>query len=498
MNLADERLKELDNPSLSENERALLRCRVASDFIHKGQYEAAREALGELWLGVGQRPVVRKMPPAIEAEVLLQCGTLTGWLGSVRNVSGAQEQAKDILSAAARKFGSQGMLSKVSEAQYELGMCYWRLGAYDESRLVMREALKPLTDADLELKAKILIRRSVVEIWDNRYYEALSILKEAEPVFNSAGDALKGRWHGQMALVLVRLSFVEGNTDYADRAIIEFTAAIYHYEQAGHERYCATNLNNLAMTLYKLGRYKDAHESLDRAQLIFTKLKDAGNLAQVDETRARVLVAEKKYREADRILAGVIKTFDQGGEFALLANALTLQGVVWARLGAFDNSLNILRQAMKVAQDSGALARAGLAALTMIEEHGSSRRLSESELVKVYARADELLKVTQDAEDIARLRACSRIVIKRLSGLETRDRNFSFYSAVREYEARLIEQALSEAEGSVTRAAKILGLTHQILGYMLKSRHKELADKRTPAKGSPRAHHPAFARSDRN
>jgi tetratricopeptide (TPR) repeat protein len=453
---------------------------VAADFIHKGQYEAAREALGGLWLGVGQRPSVSKLPPVIEAEVLLQCGTLTGWLGSVRSVEGSQEQAKDMLSEAERKFRSQGMLKKASEAQYELGMCYWRLGAYDESRLVMREALKPLTDSDLDLKAKILIRRTLVEIWENRYYEALSILKEAEPVFQSANDALKGRWHGQMALVLIRLALIEGNTDYSDRAIIEFTAAIHYYQLAGHERYCATNLNNLAMTFYKLGRYKEAHESLDRAQLIFTKLKDTGNLAQTDETRARVLVAEKKYREADRILAGVIKTFDKGGESGMLVNALTLQGVVWARLGGFDNSINILRQATKVAQDSGALVRAGLAALTLIEEHGTTRRLAEAELVKVYNRADELLKGTQDAEDITRLRACARIVVKRLSGLELRDSNFSFYSAVRDYEARLIEQALTEANGSVTRAAKILGLTHQNLGYMLKNRHKKLAEKRTP------------------
>jgi tetratricopeptide (TPR) repeat protein len=482
MTLADERLKELDSPSLAADERVLLRCAVASDFIHKGQYEAAREALGELWPGVGERPDVKRLPPAVAAEVLLQCGTLTGWFGSVRNVSGAQERAKDMLSEAERKFRSQRMLKKASEAQYELGMCYWRLGAYDESRLVMQEALKPLMDADVELKAKILIRRTVVEIWENRYHEALNILKEAEPVFSSANDALKGRWHGQRALALDKLATAEGNADRFDRAIIEYTAAIYHYEQARHERYCGTNLNNLAMLLYKLGRYWEAHEHLDRAQLIFTRLKDTGSLAQVDETRARVLVAEKKYKDADRILADVIKTFDAGGESALLADALTLQGVVWARRGSFDSSVNILRQAIKVAQDSGALTSAGLAALTLIEEHGATPRLPESELIRVYARADELLKKTQDAEDIARLRACARTVIKRLSGPELRDKNFSFYSAARKYEARLIEQALAEAGGSVSRAAKILGLTHQTLGYLLKNRHKGLADKRIPAK----------------
>jgi tetratricopeptide (TPR) repeat protein len=479
MNLADERLKELDNPLLTTDERILLRCHVAADFIHKGQYEAARDALGGLWPGVGQRPEVNKLPPVTAAEVLLQCGTLTGWLGSVRSVEGSQEGAKDLLSEALRKFKSQGKPAKASETQYELGICYWRLGSNDEARLIMREALKPLTEADVELKAKILIRRTLVEISENRYSDALNILKEAESVFESASDALKGRWHGQKGLILRRLATAEGRADYADRAIIEFTAAIYHYEQARHERYCALNLNNLAMLLYKLGRYDEAHEHLDRAQLIFTKLKDPGNLAQVDETRARVLVAESKYRDAERIIIDVIKTFEKGGEVALLADALTIQGVIWARLGIVESSLTILHRAMRIAQDSGALVSAGHAALTMIEEHGA-RSLQESELGQIYHRADQLLHGTQDAEDIARLRTCARIVIKRLSGMRLHDKNFSLYGAVHELEARLIEQALEEAGGSVVRAARLLGLKHQTFTSMLHSRHQKLVPKRTP------------------
>src|ERR1051325_9805847 len=263
MNLADERLRQLDNPSLTESERVLLRCQVAADLIHRGQYEGAREALGELWLGVGQRPPKRNLPPAVDVEVLLQLGALTGLLGSVHNVSGAQDEPKDMLSEAARTFRAERRPAKVSEAQYELAGCYWRLGQHDEARVVLQEALKPLTEADIELKAKILIRRTTVEVWDNRYYDALNILKEAEPVFESANDALKGRWHGQKGLVLRRLATSEGRADYFDKALIEYTAAIYHYERAKHERYCALNLNNLAFLLYKLGRYADSHEQLD-------------------------------------------------------------------------------------------------------------------------------------------------------------------------------------------------------------------------------------------
>ena len=477
---ADERLKELDNPSLTEDERTLIRCQVAGDLIHKGQYEAAREALGALWLGIGQRPKLGKLSPAIDAEILLRCGTLTRLLGNVRNVAGAQERAKDMLSEAARAFRAQGMPAKVSDAQYELAMCYWWLGQHDEARVVLREALKPLADSVLELKAKILIRRTIVEIWDNKYYDALNILKEAEPVFESVNDALKGRWHGQKGLILRRLATAEGHPDYFDRAIIEYTAAIYHYELARHERYCGINLNNLAFLLYKLGRYREAHEYLDRAQLIFTKLRDPGILSQVEETRARVLVAEKKYRDADRIISGVIKIFEKGGESALLADALTLQGVVWARRGGLDNSISILRDAIKVAQDSGSLISAGLAALTLIEEHGATFRLSESELAKIYRRANDFLKDTQDAEDKERLRACALIVIKRLSGMQLHDKNFTLYGSVQELEARLIEQALELEEGNITRTARRLGVKRQTLSQMLKARHKKLFSKRKP------------------
>jgi len=186
--------------------------------------------------------------------------------------------------------------------------------------------------------------------------------------------------------VLRRLAAAEGQPDYYDRAIIEYTAAIYHYELAKHERYCGNNLNNLAFLFYKLGRYREAHEHLDRAQLIFTRLKDAGSLAQVDETRARVLVAQKRYRHAERILAGAIKVFDRGGQSALLADALSLQGVVWARLRAHEGSIKILREAIKVAEESGALTQAGHAALTLMEEHGAGGLLTRADLRAVFGR----------------------------------------------------------------------------------------------------------------
>ena len=480
MTLADEYVRELDNPLVTGDERVLLRCAVAADLIERGQYEAAREALGELWPGVGEEPDVKGLPPVTAAEVVLQCGVLTGWLGRARSVEGAQEKAQDLITKALRLFRSQGRRAKEAEAQYELGVCYVRLGAYEEARVILREALKPLADADVELRAKILIRRTIVESSENKLHEALNILNEARPFFEPAGDALKGRWHGEMGIVLARLADAEGDTSYTDRAIIEFTAAIYHYEQAGHERYCALNRNNLAMLLYRLGRYGDAHEHLDRAGATLLRLKDAGLLAEVDETRARVFVEEKKYGEADRVITRAVQTLERAGPSAYLSVALTIQGVARARLGAGEESVRILRRAMSMAEEVGALTNAGLAALALIEEHGARRTLSRAELYALYLRAENFLKSTQDAEDKERLLACAQIVMRRLADLGLHDRDFSFYGAIQDFEEKIIEQALAESGGSVTGAAKLLGLRHQSLISMLKNRHNSLQAKRTP------------------
>ena len=70
--------------------------------------------------------------------------------------------------------------------------------------------------------------------------------------------------------------------------------------------------------------------------------------------------------------------------------------------------------------------------------------------------------------------------MRRLSDTPIHDKNFSLYGAVHEFEARLIGQALEDAGGSVTKAAKLLGLTHQTLNSILHTRHKQLSGKRKP------------------
>jgi CheY-like chemotaxis protein/tetratricopeptide (TPR) repeat protein len=493
MTLTETLLQQLENPTLSCNERAKLQCQVAADLEHKGQYDAACVALGELWRGVGERPALEGLSELTAAEVLLRVGSLSGYLGSIRQIEGAQEKAKDLISESITLFQALGEPTRVAVAQSELGFCYRRAGAHDEARLVYGEALKLLAHgSEQALQAKILLRLAAVETFSGRYNDALRILTESAQLFDdSNNDALKGKFHNELALTLMFLGEAEHRRDYTDRAIIEYTAASHYFEQAGHASYRASAESNLGFLHYTIGRYEEAHEHLNAARRLFADVRNRGRIAQVDETRARVLLAQGKTREAERAIREAVHVLSTGGEQGLLAEALTTQGRVLSRLGNFAESVNTLRRAAGLAEEAGAVEDAGRALLSLIEEHGE--RIAEHELLETYERANNLLRETQDAETITRLRdSAARIVSARRAALSQRRvhgivdfwAGFDLNERVQAYEARYVRRALIDAQGSITSAARLLGLhTHATLAAMLdeaQGRHKDLARLRTP------------------
>jgi CheY-like chemotaxis protein len=484
-------LKQLEDPALSRDERAQLQCQIAADLEHRGQYDAARDALSGLWNGIGERPALDGLSNPTAAEILLRAGTLSGWLASAAQDREGQAAAKDLISESITRFEALGELIKAAGAQSDLGYCYWREGAYDEGRVLYGEALKKLTDKDdPELRAKILIRSVLVESCSGRYSDALRLLTDSAQLFErSDSHALKGKFHNDLAGVLTCLSMAERRMDYIDRAVIEYTAASHHFEKAGHTSYQASAENNLGFLLYTIGRYEEAHRHLNAARHLFADVRNKGRIAQVDETRARILLAQGNLRGAESAIREAVRVLSKGGEQGLLAEALTTQGRVLSRLGKFIESLNTLRRAADLAEQAGAVEDAGRALLSLIEEHAG--RTAEQELLETYERANNLLKETQDAETLKRLRACAaRIVSDRRAHLSQRRvrsqadfwAGFNLNESVCTYEARYVRRALIDGRGSITRAARLLGLHHHAtLAAMLDEggRHKDLAHLRT-------------------
>ena len=482
MTLTETLKQRLDDPSLNFEERAVLRCKVAADLEHRGQYETAREALAGLWRGAGQRPAVEGLSEVTSAEVILRAGTLSCLFGSAAQDKDVQAAAKDLISESISRFQALGERVRAAVAQSDLALCYWREGAYDDARAYLESARGALTDDDKEQKARILLRLVTVEFSSGRLNDALRILTGNAEMFDS-NHALRGRFRNMVGGALAFLGRAENRRDYIDQAVIEHTEASAHFEHAGHKSYRARTENNLGYLLYAVGRFEEAHKRIDRARRLFIDLKDKGGVAQVDETRARVLLAEGRLKEAERAINGAVRVLEKGGENGTLAEALTTQGLVWARSGKVEESRGRLRRAAEVGEQAGSSEEAGKALLTLLEEHAGW--MEGRELWRIYRRADGLLRKTQDAEIVGRLRGCAGRVLDILAAesgevVQGEGEEVTFYRAVLAFEARLIERALREGQGSVTRAARLLGFKHHgSLLALLRSRHKGLKGLRT-------------------
>ena len=466
-------------------------CELAKGLEEAGEFESAAETLQPFWRGLAHRPQTDGLDDQAKAELLLRTGTLTGWLGSAKQVSGAQELAKDLISESAAIFETLGMSEKVAEARVDLSTCYWREGALDEARVTLRLVLESLKDSRSEQKLRALSNSAMIERAATRDRDALRIYMEAAPLFEaSTSHALKGKFHNAYAMLLRSLGSSENREDFIDKSLVEYAAASFHFEQAGHRRFQARVENNVGFLFATIGKFSEAQEHLARARSLHLSVGDHGGAAGAEDTRAQAFLLEGKYDQAERAARSAVRSLKRGGEQALLAEALTTHGKALARLRQLQMAKSTLDQAIDIAQTAGNPDRGGIAAVTAIEELTSY--LSTDALQEYYRTAEKLLTHSQNRSLMIRLGECARRVLgatekqEAATGSSRTDvmmqPGFSLDAEVLRYEGSLIRKALEDSGGSVTRAARLLGVTHQGLAFILNGRHSDLLSIRTPVK----------------
>jgi transcriptional regulator with PAS, ATPase and Fis domain len=403
-------LQQINKPLQSYKEQVLLRCALAKSLEDSGNYEAAAGAMGDLWPRVGGRPELKNLDDLTAAEVLLRIGVLTGWLGSIRQLPMAQEMAKDLITEGLSLYESLGQHLKIAESQIEIAYCYIREGALNEAQIILQTALSILGSTTSDLSSKAVLRLAIVESLSGRYNNSFQILSEHASLFGKINNhTIKGSFYNELGRALRNLGTAEKREDYLDRALVEYEAASFHFELAGHVGYQASVENNIGFLLHTLDRFDEAHKHLDRARRLFIKLKDSRSAAQVNETRARAFLAQGRHSEAERAAKSAVLTFEKGDHKALLAEALTTHGIALARLNQIEPSRRSLERAVEVAENVGDYEGAGRAALSIIEE--LDNYLRHDELIENYERADQLLINSQHLESIARLRKCARRLV---------------------------------------------------------------------------------------
>lgn len=475
----------LHTSHLTANDEALVRCEAALERRDAGDYESAQDVIRPLWRGVGTRPETEGLHPSVAAEVLFCAGVLTGWIGSQIQAKEAQEIAKDLITESITYFEAAGDQRKVAEARTEIAYCYWRAGELNEARITLHEALKKLTTEGIT-RARALLKLTTIEFSSSRYHEALRILTDNASLFQKLdNETFRGIYHGQMAIALRNLAKSEKRTEYIQQAITEFQKADQHYKAARNPLFRADVKNNASLLLSNLSRFKEAHRCLDEARRLSVRFKDKARTAQFDESRAQVFLAQGKPEQAEVVARRAVIALQKSGHQCLVVDALITQGIALARLGRQERAQFILQNAYEIAIQVDAFPKAGLAALTLIEE---INLLPPNKLQAAYDRAREWLSKSEEQQILLRLNEAAGKLASSVRGeLSAEQATEVLLSKPSDLtqgrldtEREMISQALAKANGSVTHAARLLSLSYQGLTYIIQSRHKDLLKERTP------------------
>ena len=475
----------LDTSHLTANDAALRRCQIALELKDQGDFGGAQEVMSPLWAGVGERPEIKRLHPAVAAEFMLCVGILTSWIGGKEGIEGAQETAKNLIGEAITFYQSVGDVKKIAAARAEIARCYFREGALNEARIMLTEALQKLT-TEGNTRARALLRLAIVECSASRYDDASKILVDNAPLFSKINNhAIIGAYHNQFAMVLRKLATPENRDEYLQRALRAYEEADTQFKLAHNVVFRANVKNNVGNVLRQLSRFKEAHRYLVEARRLSVGIRNKVQTAEIDDTRAQVFIAEGKLKQAEVVIRHAIKVLGKSGHQCLLADSLITHGIALARLGKREQAQFTFQKAIEVAHQVDALNKAGLAALSLIEELDE---LSGETLHAAFHRASDWLANAQSQDLMRRFTAAAEkvfaVLSREMTAEEATEKLFTercnFQKEMLRYESVLIKQALAKANGRLTEAASQLSMSYQALAYIIEGRHKDLIKERSP------------------
>lgn len=429
-------------------------CSQAKQLEGEGDYRGAHaimEAAGRY---------LDRLTEHTRACVLLLIGTLTCRLSSSGQIVNAIEQAKDCLTQSLDLFERTNDRSGAAEACYGLGLCLRYEGAFDDARVWLNSALDRTSNNDRELLCRILLLSAIVEEDAGQLHEALWLLEQVATICDSIENHnLLGTYHNEFALILKKLARVERKHEYEQRALIEYEGACYHYECAGNERFKASSVNNIGVLLNQIGRPADALEKINEAISIAEQVNDKTRQAEFLESKALVLVALNRMLEAEKAARLSVELLRFSGQHSLLAESLVSHGLTLSKINRANESERALRNAEEVAAHVGDFETAGRALVTLLE----CCTLDFASRGDLHSRVADYLQDSQDHELRTRHLACVKVTFMSAKGGGDGQgifgQEFSLPTYLNLLELELIKRAFSESDGTLSGAAKLLGIT---------------------------------------
>jgi tetratricopeptide (TPR) repeat protein len=288
----------------------------AKEYESVGRYDEAAKCLSQYWKKTNERPDVSQLNKAEQAEILLRCGSLAGYIGSCRQKKDAQELAQTLITEAMRLFSLFADFERISECETYIASTYQRMGQLDEARIWINSALEHGIDKNCEVRLYAYIIENLILLEEKKYIELVNKCKMLEPLFRkSRFYILQGDFNNSYAFGLMKLG-------HKNDALSRFDLAKQFYSKTNHYLYLAGVENNLAIFFKTEGVYSEAHKAAKSACENYKKLGDKNHEGYSIDTKAQIYMAEGNYEEALKYANEAIRMLSNGENYCYLANSM--------------------------------------------------------------------------------------------------------------------------------------------------------------------------------
>jgi tetratricopeptide (TPR) repeat protein len=325
-------------------------------------------------------------------------------VASTQQIPRGQRHGEELLIGSITLFNQIGLTRRAAEGRIELALCYYRQGLFDVGRSMLGKVLTGLNADDAELRSLALIRLASLERHAGRLTDALDRLNEATELVKVSGPWATGRRHLELASTYKDLAIAEENPIYFKNARQFYYKALHEFEAIGNHRYVAIVENNIGFLLLNVRAYQESECHLLRSSRLFEEFSDKVRGAQVNETLARLYIETKRYTLAQEAIYQSVRVLEHTDSEALLAEALTTNGVVQSKLENFVTAKNNFQAACNVAERCGDHEGAGRALLILLEELG--HQLEQTEKKQIADKLQVFFAMTQQKALQIRIRKC--------------------------------------------------------------------------------------------
>jgi tetratricopeptide (TPR) repeat protein len=308
-----------------------------------GRYNEAAKLLSVYWKNTNERPEVSELTQEEQAEILLRCGSLAGYIGSCSQKKHAQELAQNLIGEARRLFSLFGDIEKLVECETYLALTYLRIGQLDEARSWINSAFKHEIDNTCEARLYIYVLDGMILFREQKYVELVNKCKKLEPLFRkSSFNILQGDFNNNYGYGFMKLGEYE-------EAMKRFTLAKYFYEETKHYLYLALLENNLAVFFQSGKHYDEAHKLAKSARENFKKLGDKTREGYSIDTRAQIYIAEGKYEEALKCAKEAVEILENGENYCYLVNSMQTKSSIEFHLKDYKNFTKTMIASINIA-----------------------------------------------------------------------------------------------------------------------------------------------------